>query len=94
MRMIAVLVAALATISVAAPASAQMSASTKAEMTKMRTQNPASYDTCHSIAVQRGYSTNDQEQRGPGADELHQRLHRDGRQKQARRVAASTVQAP
>ena len=64
MRMIALLAAALATLSVAAPASAQMSASTRAEMAKMRAQNPASFDTCHSLAIQRGYSTNDQEHDG------------------------------
>jgi hypothetical protein len=64
MRMIAVLIAALAAISVTTPASAQMSASTKAEMAKMRTQNPTSYDACHALALQRGYSTNDQELEG------------------------------
>jgi hypothetical protein len=64
MRMIAVLAAALATLSVAAPASAQMSASTRSEMAKMRSSNPASFDACHSLAVQRGYSTNDQEHEG------------------------------
>jgi hypothetical protein len=62
--MIAVLAAALATLSVAAPASAQMSASTKSQMTQMRASNPAGYDACHSLAVQRGYSTNDQEFEG------------------------------
>jgi hypothetical protein len=64
MRMIAVLVAALATLSVVAPASAQMSASTRSEMAKMRTSNPTGYNTCHSLAIQRGYSTNDQEHDG------------------------------
>lgn len=64
MRMITVLVAALATLSVAAPASAQMSASTRSDMAKMRASNPASFDACHSLAIQRGYSTNDQEHEG------------------------------
>lgn len=64
MRMIAVLVAALATLSVAAPASAQMSASTRSEMAKMRAQNPASFDACHSLALQRGYGTVDHEHEG------------------------------
>jgi uncharacterized membrane protein YgdD (TMEM256/DUF423 family) len=64
MRMIAVLAAALATLSVAVPASAQMSASTRSEMAKMRASNPAGYNTCHSLAIQRGYSTNDQEHEG------------------------------
>ena len=64
MRMIAVLIAALAAISVAAPASAQMSASTRAEMAKMRASNPSGFDACHSLAVQRGYSTVDHEQEG------------------------------
>jgi len=64
MRMIALLAAALATLSVAAPASAQMSASTRAEMAKMRAANPGGYDTCHTLAIQRGYSTNDQEHEG------------------------------
>jgi hypothetical protein len=64
MRMIAVLVAALATLSVVAPASAQMSASTRSEMAKMRASNPTGYNTCHSLAIQRGYSTNDQELEG------------------------------
>ena len=41
-----------------------MSESTRAEMAKMRAQNPASFDTCHSLAIQRGYSTNDQEHEG------------------------------
>ncbi|MBX9775239.1 MAG: hypothetical protein K2Y71_12600 [Xanthobacteraceae bacterium] len=62
--MIAVLAAALATLSVAAPASAQMSASTRSEMAKMRASNPAGFDTCHSLAVQRGYSTHDREHDG------------------------------
>ncbi len=64
MRMIAVLIAALAAISVAAPASAQMSASTRSEMAKMRASNPSGFDACHSLAVQRGYSTVDHEQEG------------------------------
>ena len=64
MRMITLLVAALAAISVAAPASAQMNASTRSEMAQMRTSNPASFDACHSLALQRGYSTNDQEHEG------------------------------
>ena len=64
MRMIAVLVAALATLSVVVPASAQMSASTRSEMAKMRASNPASYDACNALAIQRGYSTVDQEQDG------------------------------
>ena len=64
MRMIALLAAALAALSVAAPASAQMNASTRSEMAKMRAQNPASFDTCHTLAIQRGYSTNDQEHEG------------------------------
>ena len=64
MRMIAVLIAAVAAVSVAAPASAQMSESTRAAMTKMRTQNPATYDTCQQLAIKRGYSTNDQELEG------------------------------
>ena len=64
MRMIAILTAALATLSVVAPASAQMSASTRAEMAKMRAANPTGYDACHSLAIQRGYSTNDQELEG------------------------------
>jgi uncharacterized membrane protein YgdD (TMEM256/DUF423 family) len=64
MRMIAILAAALATLSVTVPASAQMSASTRSEMAKMRAANPASYNACHSLAIQRGYSTNDQEHEG------------------------------
>ena len=64
MRMIAILVAALAAVSVTVPASAQMSASTRSEMAKMRASNPASFDSCHSLAIQRGYSTNDQEHEG------------------------------
>jgi hypothetical protein len=62
--MIAVLVTALATLSVAVPASAQMSASTRSEMAKMRASNPTSYDACNALALQRGYSTADQEQDG------------------------------
>jgi hypothetical protein len=64
MRMIAILVAALATLSVVAPASAQMSATTRSEMAKMRASNPAGYDACQSLAIQRGYRTNDQEFEG------------------------------
>jgi hypothetical protein len=64
--MIAVMIAALAAVSFAAPASAQMSAKTKAEMASMRAQNPAGYDACHSLAVQRGYSTVDHEHEGRG----------------------------
>ena len=33
-------------------------------MAKMRAANPGSYGTCHSLAIQRGYSTNDQEHDG------------------------------
>jgi hypothetical protein len=61
MRMIAVTIAALVAVSFAAPASAQMSAKTRGEMASMRAQNPASYDACHSLALQRGYSTTDHE---------------------------------
>jgi hypothetical protein len=64
MRMITVLVAALATLTLAATANAQMSASTRGEMAKMRAQNPASYDACHTLALQRGYSTVDHEHEG------------------------------
>jgi hypothetical protein len=62
--MIVVLIAALATVSVAVPASAQMSASTRAEMAKMRAANPAGFDACQSLALQRGYSTVDHEHEG------------------------------
>jgi hypothetical protein len=61
MRMIAVLIAAVATVGVTAPAYAQMSGETRAQMTSMRAQNPASYDACHTLAVQRGYTTTDHE---------------------------------
>ena len=64
MRMIAILIAALTTVSVAAPASAQMSQSTRAEMAKMRAANPAGFDACHSLALQRGYSAVDHEHEG------------------------------
>lgn len=64
MRMIAILIAALATVSVAAPASAQMNASTRSEIAAMRAQNPTSYDACQSLALQRGYSSVDHEQEG------------------------------
>ena len=64
MRMIAVLVAALATVSTVAPASAQMSPSTRSEMARMRAQDPAGFDACHSLALQRGYSTVDHEHEG------------------------------
>jgi hypothetical protein len=64
MRMIAVLVAALATLSVVVPASAQMSSSTRSEMAKMRASNPTSYDACNTLAIQRGYSVVDTEQDG------------------------------
>src|SRR5262245_8890104 len=61
MRMISVAIAALVAVSFAAPASAQMSERTRGELATMRAQNPASYDACHSLAVQRGYSTVDHE---------------------------------
>jgi len=61
MRRTAVLISALAVIGVVAPAAAQMSPSTRAEMAKMRTSNPTSYDACHTLALQRGYSTTDHE---------------------------------
>jgi len=64
MRMIAVVIAALVAAGIAAPASAQMNASTRAEMAKMRAANPASFDSCHALAVQRGYSTVDHEHEG------------------------------
>ncbi len=64
MRMITVLIAVLATASIVAPASAQMSASTRSEMAKMRAQNPTGFDACHSLALQRGYSNVDHEHEG------------------------------
>jgi hypothetical protein len=64
MRKIAVLITALATIGAVVPASAQMSAATRAEMAKMLASNPTSYDACLSLAVQRGYSTVDHEHEG------------------------------
>jgi hypothetical protein len=33
-------------------------------MAKMRAQNPASFDACHTLALQRGYSTVDHEHEG------------------------------
>lgn len=64
MRMIAVLLAALATVTVIAPASAQMNASTRSEMAKMRASNPGSFDACHALALQRGYNPVDREHEG------------------------------
>jgi len=62
--MIAVLVAALATVSTVAPASAQMSPSTRSEMARMRAQDAAGFDACYSLALHRGYSTVDHEHEG------------------------------
>jgi hypothetical protein len=64
MRMIAVMITALVAVSVAAPASAQMSTKTRDQLASMRKQNPTSYETCHGLAVKRGYSTVDQELEG------------------------------
>jgi hypothetical protein len=64
MQKIAVVVAALATVSVAVPANAQMNASTRAEMAKMRAQNPTGFDACQALALQRGYSSVDHELEG------------------------------
>jgi hypothetical protein len=64
MRMIAVLIAAFTAISVAAPAYAQMSESTRSEMARMRAQNPSGFDACYSLARQRGYSQVDHEHEG------------------------------
>jgi hypothetical protein len=64
MRTIAILIAALATVGVAVPASAQMSQSTRAEMAKMRAANPAGFDACQTLALQRGYSNVDHEHEG------------------------------
>ena len=64
MRMIALLAAALATLSLAVPASAQMSASTRAEMARMRAANPDGYNSCHALAIQRGYNPVDREHEG------------------------------
>jgi hypothetical protein len=41
-----------------------MNATTRSEMAKMRASNPTGYNTCYSLAIQRGYSTNDQELEG------------------------------
>ena len=64
MRMIALLAAAVATLSVTVPASAQMNATTRSDMAKMRASNPTSYDACNTLAIQRGYSVVDTEQDG------------------------------
>jgi hypothetical protein len=61
MRTIAVLIAALVTVSFVAPADAQMSSNTRDRMTAMRAQNPTGYASCHALAVQRGYNDVDQE---------------------------------
>ena len=64
MRMIAFFVAAVATIGAVAPASAQMSSETRSEMARMRASNPTGYNTCHALAIQRGYNDNDREHDG------------------------------
>jgi hypothetical protein len=69
MRKIAVLSAALITVCLGAPASAQNGASVKERMTIMRTQNPGTFESCQALAVQRGYNLNDEE--GDGAALMH-----------------------
>ena len=71
MRMIAVLVAVLATVNVATTANAQMSASTRGEMAKMRAQNrpastPATRSRRSAVTAPSTMSTK------AGADEFHQ----------------------
>lgn len=64
MRMIALVIAALVTVSFVAPADAQMSAKTRQEMASMRASNPTGYDACHALAVSRGFAIMDQEFEG------------------------------
>ena len=64
MRTIAALIATLVTVSFVAPADAQMSSSTKERMASMRDQYPTTFASCHSLALQRGYSGADQESEG------------------------------
>ena len=44
-----------------AAASAQVSTSARERLAAMRTQTPATFDVCHSLAVQRGYSVLDED---------------------------------
>jgi hypothetical protein len=64
MRMTIVTIAALVTVGFAGSASAQMSDKTRGELAAMRAQNATSYEACHSLAVQRGYSNADHEFEG------------------------------
>jgi hypothetical protein len=60
--MTAAMIAALVSVAAfIAPASAQMSAKTRAELASMRAQNPAGYTACYDLALQRGYTQHDHE---------------------------------
>lgn len=61
MRMTAAMIAAVVSVAFVVPASAQMSAKTRAELASMQAQNPASYTACYDLALKRGYSQHDHE---------------------------------
>ena len=62
MRMIALLAAALATISIAGDAFAQRT--TKEMMDQMKAKYPRSFAACQSLATSRGYRLSDNEYEG------------------------------
>lgn len=61
MRLIALTIAALATLSVVVPANAQMSARTKTQLDQMRQQDQPGFDACQQLAISRGYNMSDRD---------------------------------
>jgi hypothetical protein len=61
MRIMTVIIAALATLAVATPSIAQMSNKTKASMDTMRQQDATSFNTCRTLALSRGYNESDKD---------------------------------
>jgi hypothetical protein len=62
MKTIIALAVTLVTVASIAPAAAQMSSETRERMNSMRSH--PSFNSCHALAVQRGYSDTDREYDG------------------------------
>jgi hypothetical protein len=66
MKSIGIAVVALVTIGLVGPSFAQMSASTRSQLSQMRAKDPVGFNACQALAFQRGYRGSDNEKDGRG----------------------------
>ncbi len=66
MKTLGIAIVALVTIGLVGPSLAQMSSTTRSQLSQMRTKDPVGFNACQALAFQRGYSGTDNEKDGLG----------------------------